>query len=571
MLDFSFIKNKINLITRRTLVLLAVAGAIATAIAVLSEYLPSFTRMTMYESIPAFSSNQIGIIIEDKPIASEHPPIIFDNEILLPVGFVKDNIDEYIFWDEVQKTLIITNENKVIKMKTDDLTFYMNGKPIKINIPVKLYGDVPYVSITLLKDFYNLDIKYVHETTVVIIDYKDRQHTLANIKSDNAWVRQAATIKSPWLCELQKGKEVYKYGEFNDWTYIRTDLGYLGYVRTIELENIRVQEPVKVEPVPVTIPAIAGKKINLLWKQVFSADSINIKTQTKKPGVNVVSPTWFHIKDAQGTIKNTADRKYVQWAHQNGYKVWALVANPFTDKEATHLALSNSETREKIIRELLMYANLYQLDGINVDFESLDPKTGPYFIQFLRELAPYMKAQGLVLSVDIYVPTAYTAFYNRKEIAKIADYVCVMTYDEHWSTSPVAGSVASADWVEAGVQRTLQEVPKEKLVMGLPFYTRVWAVKDGVLQPKPKAVSMQTAQDLIKQNNATVTWLNDDKQYLAQYTIDGVIYSIWVEDENSIKAKLDIMNKYNLAGVASWKEGMEKDSIWNLIKAELEK
>jgi len=536
---------------------------------IINNYIPNFNNVSLYETVPAFEMNEIGVVIEDEYISLDNPVTFYNNEILVPVELIKNHIDKHIFWDKTENVLTITTQDKVIRMKSEDLTSYVNNKPVSLDMPVKMFSDVPYIPISEYADLYNIDVNYIAESKLLVIDYRDRNHKVGKISRNKTYIRHAATIKSPWIDKLNKNEKVYVYNKYNNFIYVRSEKGFLGYIKSSDIIGIHEEQN---ENVMSIINTNEGKwtpakgKISMIWRQVFKPENSDLSKFAKQDGVEVLSPTWFKIINESGDIKNIADKRYVKWAHKNGYEVWPLIANPFSDKKMTHTVLSNTNTREKIIQQILTYAALYDLDGINIDFESIAPETGEYYIQFLRELAPYMNAQGLVLSVDVYMPSRWTTFYNRTELSKIADYICVMAYDQHWSTSPVSGSVAAADWVEAGIQKTLIEVPKEKIIMGVPFYTRLWTEKDGVLVDKPKAIGMDTAKQLLTENKAMITWLPDAKQYYGEYIKDGLTHKIWVEDEKSIAEKLNIVNKYNLAGAAFWKSGMETDGIWKVVK-----
>jgi spore germination protein YaaH len=221
----------------------------------------------------------------------------------------------------------------------------------------------------------------------------------------------------------------------------------------------------------------------------------------------------------------------------------------------------------------------YDLDGINLDFEELSGSVGDAYIQFVRELSLKCKANGIILSVDNYVPSEYTTFYNRSEQAVFADYVIVMAYDEHYAGSD-EGSVSSIGFVTSGVENTLKEVPANQIILGLPFYTRVW-------QETPKdtdgddvesasddyvpytltstAVGMNEADTLVTENGAQKEWNDECGQYYAEYTAGGDTFKIWLEEETSLEEKLKVMQANSLAGVSFWKLGLERETAWDVI------
>ncbi len=313
-----------------------------------------------------------------------------------------------------------------------------------------------------------------------------------------------------------------------------------------------------------------SSKINLVWQYMHSSTP-NMTGSPAIEGLNVISPTWFTLSSGSGDIKSIADANYSKWAKGRGYKLWALVTNDF-DKEMTSQMLNNSAARKKAIDALLLYAEWFQLDGINVDFENMYIKDKNVFTQFVKELYQRATVKNLIISVDVTVIAAnsnWSECYDRAELAKVSDYIMLMAYDQYWAGSSISGSVAQITWVEQNLIKVLKEVPKEKLILGLPFYTRIWKEVYSPVEKKTlvtsKAVSMETAEQAIAENKAAKVWDEKSGQYYASYTKDGAVYKIWLEDERSIKLKTELANKYNLAGIASWRLGFERPVIWKVI------
>ena len=316
-----------------------------------------------------------------------------------------------------------------------------------------------------------------------------------------------------------------------------------------------------------------SEKINLAW-QYLSQSTPDMSNVSKLAGLNVVSPTWFSLSSGSGDIDSIADVRYSNWAHKNDYQVWALVTNDF-NKDMTSEMLANPASREIAENTLIQYAKDYKLDGINLDFENMYIKDKDLFTQFVKELYQKTKLMGITLSVDVTViakNSNWSESYDRKALAKVSDYIALMAYDQYWAGSPVSGSVSQLKWVEDNLKPVLLEVPKEKLLLGMPFYTRVWKEEynaNNKLVVTSKAVSMEYAEQLVAENNAAKTWDAVSGQYYATYQKDRATYKLWLEDENSIKLRVELANKYNLAGVASWKLGFEKSKIWDVIAAAL--
>ena len=306
----------------------------------------------------------------------------------------------------------------------------------------------------------------------------------------------------------------------------------------------------------------------MVWHQVTSreANAAFDEDMANVSGVNVVSPTWFSIANNKGDIKSYTSKSYVQKAHDRGMEVWGLIDN-FDDNVSTLKVLSSSSARARMIKQLMTAAGNCGLDGINVDFESMTEETILHFLEFLRELSIECRSRGLVLSVDNPPPQNYTTYYNRREQASVADYIVIMGYDEHYNGSQEPGSVASLPWVTEGIEDTLKEVPAEKVIHGIPFYTRLWRTAAGIVSSE--AISMPQAEEVIKVHNVETYWNKEVHQNYGKYEDGNDVYEIWLEDADSIAEKVQLVPKYQLAGVAAWKLGFEDSSIWKVISKNL--
>ncbi len=319
----------------------------------------------------------------------------------------------------------------------------------------------------------------------------------------------------------------------------------------------------------------AGGPIRLVWQNFFD-EEINFAKQPKIPGITVVSPCWFMIADAAGRIapspKAEPTRSYVDEAHAKGYQVWALVTNADFDPEVTGDFLRSEAGRKAAVENLVKTAEIYDLDGINLDFEDINLADRDELTRFVEETAAAVRRHGLILSVDVTFPGGsenWSQCYDRAALGKAADYVAVMAYDEHGHYSPVAGSVASFDWVEAGLIATLEEVPPEKLLLGMPLYMRLWEEEGGQLV-KARTLTMAEAERLLAEKKLRRTWLSDAAQYYFEYHAGDRLYRVWQEDARSLAQKAALVSRYDLAGAAFWRRGHETMDVWPVVMAVLD-
>ena len=386
-----------------------------------------------------------------------------------------------------------------------------------------------------------------------------------------AQVRCLAGIKSPILTTVDKGSTMYvleEEEEIEEWTRVLTKDGYIGYVRDKQISAVSqevTEEPEYTEPVYSSITK--DHTINLSWHQVTNMDAneniYRVLANTK--GLTTVSPTWFRLKDNDGGIESLASQEYVNYCHQNGVEVWGLVEDiTYKDTILDYEIFTKTASRQKLVNNLIAQAIQYGLDGLNLDMEFINADSARGYLQFIRELSIMCRLNGIVLSVDNYVPAEYNKFYDRAEQGVFADYVIIMGYDETPRNAEAAGSVASLGFVEKGIRDTLLEVPKEKVINAMPFYTRFWKTDENG-EVTSEALGMDSATQRAANNSVEPVWDETTGQYYIELEYEGSIYQMWLEEERSIEEKLKLIKQYELAGVASWRLGYERASIWDII------
>lgn len=528
--------------------------------------------------IPVFEEGKLNLVIEDEYITSPHSLKIADGEILLDFDTVKKYFDPSVKWEENSEKVIISTKGRTIKMKTKSLTSFVNDSPLSLNIPVIQEDGVVYIPIEFLNDFYGIKVTHIEENKVVIIDYKTDFVQAANVIEPGAVLRNGRDVKHPVLRKFDDTKEDYEnemriFEEYDKWYKVRTWDGVVGFI-----EKRYVVAKIVTESIPgekdreaadealdaESFSEVENGKINLVWDMVYTRRS-NPSSVPDMKGLDVISPTWFQVQNSKGDLMNRAYSSYEKWAHEKGYKVWALLSNDFQDSEMTSKFLKDDKAMENFTKQILAYASLYNLDGINIDFENFYQWDRDLFTRFVEIITPKLKEQGLVVSVDVNdIPC-----YDKKALGQIVDYVMYMSYDQHWRTSPVAGSVAQVTWQERILKRVLEEegVPKEKLLLGLPYYTRLWEEKteNGAMCLSSVALTMEEAKKTIAENDAETVWDEESGQFYAEYQKENSRFRIWLEDENSINIKSSLVHKYNLAGVCAWSRNFVSDNIWDVL------
>ena len=546
------------------IVLVAIAGIVTGFI---KKYTPSDARMDLADYYHT-NEDEAALILQDT--ISEAKGKIVDGEAYLPYSVITKELGGRFYWDKESQRMLYTTTTDTLEIKPEDTAYTIAGQSKQQDyVIVKEIGEEFYIALDFAEQYMPIQGEVYNEPNRIVLSYKWEEINTVSVSKDTE-VRYQGGIKSPILSEVKKGDTLVLLEEMENWSRVMTSDGIDGYVEKKNLGKPQNTELSYTGEYKEDYSSLTrDHKINLAWHQVTSeeANAALGETIQNMTGVNVISPTWFSITANEGTISSLASADYVNEAHNRGMEVWGLIDN-FNSDVSTLETLSTRSSREHIIQKLLEEAKRVGLDGINVDFEALTEEEAPHFIQFVRELSVVCRANNLVLSVDNPVPQ-FTGFYNRKEQGIVADYVIIMGYDEHTTGSEEAGSVASLPFVKEGIEKTLQEVPKEKVINGIPFYTRLWTESNnGTLSSE--VMTMDQAIQYVQENGIEVYWEKETAQNYGELVTDSGTQKIWIEDEQSIEEKMKLIEQYGLAGVASWKLGFERADVWSVISQYLQ-
>lgn len=550
------------------LLLIIVVSAVGMITSLIKKYTPSDVRMELedYYQIPL--EDEVVLILQDS--VSETRGRLSEGVVYLPYQTVTETLGGRFYWDQASQKMLYTTPDEILEIIPGSSTYLSKGQEIQKEYEiVQEIKDEYYIALDFLEEHMKIQAKTYENPVRTVLTYKWKTIKTVAAEEDTV-VRYQGGIKSPILTDVKKGDALTVLEEMENWSRVMTADGIDGYVEKKYISKPQEAELVYEGNYEENYTSLTRDyKINLAWHQVTSEAANETFEDAVKDakGVNVISPTWFSVTGNEGTISSLASADYVNKAHAKGMEVWGLIDN-FSENISTLETLSNRVSRGHIIQKLLEEAKRVGLDGINVDFEALKEEEVPHFIQFLRELSITCRANNLVLSIDDPVPQ-YTSFYNRKEQGIIGDYVIIMGYDEHTIGSEKAGSVASLPFVEEGIRLTLEEVPKEKVINGIPFYTRLWTeANNGTVSSK--VFGMDEADQYVSEKGMDIYWNNDVSQNYGELQTENGIEKIWLEDEESLEAKMQLVEKYELAGSAAWKLGFERADVWAVISKYLQ-
>ncbi len=545
------------------------------------------------------SEDEIAVVINNEVIRehdgteasseeTEVPPAgkTYDGQYYIEYSVVRNKINKRFYWDPNENVLLYTlpDGNVTVEVGSNEYTDVNEQKSADYTI-LKTEGRTAYIALPFIQQYTNMEYEVYDEPTRAVITSEWGEIQTAEIRRDTQ-VRYRGGVKSPILTEIAKNDKVTVLEDENDWMKVGTSDGFIGYVKTSTLRNIAPETTSREFEEPVYSNISKGYTINMAWHNVSNGDANNyvLETIAGTKGLTTIAPTWYNLADTDGNISSLADSDYVNYAHQSNLEVWAVLRDfhgGINSYEETYEVLSYTSKRTRVINQVIASAIETGVDGINLDFELISTECGEHYIQFVRELSVRCRQNGLVLSIDNYVPQPYNAHYDIEEQGVVADYVVIMGYDEHTDGSYEAGSVASIGYLENGISDALESVSADKLIAGVPFFTRLWfetpkteeelAEEEGTEAASypnkvtSTAYSMDAAAAVVDAAGADLQWDEETKQNYAQWEADGGTYKIWLEDAQSLEEKLKVISANNLAGVAEWSLGMENSGVWDLI------
>lgn len=560
-------KKKVTIV----LIILAILGIFVSAgVIVYKKFAPSTIQRPMSEQYKLGAEESL-IILNGKPV--EEKGRLINGNIYVPVSVATSQMNERIYWDAKEDILSLATVGGLVSVSAADSLRYTAGKEnLEMAFQI-LYqdGEETYVAMNFVSQYSRINYTWAENPNRIIVQADFAQTNTFATLADDVRLRVGPNKKYDYLLQLTKGQEVLVDTDVspeNEYQRILTLDGIEGYVPEEYLTEKTEKTWQTDKEEEIFEQTASGGSVCLGWHQMTGVvGSADFEARVAQAGsLNVISPTWFALSDNKGNFTSLASEDYVNAAHAKGMKVWGLV-NDFDKKISLKKILGRTSIRTNLINNLVTTAMKYNLDGINIDFEKITEESAPAYLEFLRELVLQCHANNITVSVDDYLPTESSAFYNWAEQGRVVDYVIFMAYDEHYAGSKKSGSVSSLPFVEGGVDLGLQYIPKERVVVALPFYTRLWkeTKNKGKKEVTSGAYGMSAAESVLQSNGVTSEWDEATAQYYAEFKSEGSTYKIWLEEETSLEKKLEAVFQRQVAGVAFWKLGFERPVTWTTI------
>jgi spore germination protein YaaH len=531
--------------------------------------------------IELFEKNSFNLIVDDKLYKDIDEFYQKDGDIWLSIETIEKYINQDIFIDKREKLVIVTTNSELIIFEIGSKVAIINDKKIILQNEVfEMNGEI-YCPLKFLSGYYGVNIKFLEANKVIIIDDENLQKTYSKITEKNVKIRRFPSTQEPIVYSTKKGESldvrIFEDSILGDWVKIRTESGVIGYVKIKDLHSEwEFKNQVIKEDYNEGEFSSENQKKSTKLITTWQMDYYKQVKFEKTKGLDVILPTWYKLKNSEGELIDGAHKDFVDDYHADGVEVFALVANNYGEKEQTSSFLNSSKARHIFLRNVKKSVLNNDIDGINLDFENLYVEDRIVLMQFIKEMVAYFNKDNIKTSVDIPVPDGWDRAYNTDVamlLGKKVDYVMMMAYDQRWSGSEVAGSISEVSWAEDQIVKALKHIPKEKLLLGIPFYTRLWKEQKNTsnyyVVESSRIYTINETISFLKKKDLEYTWDEKAGQFIGSYKDDEYLYRIWLEDLTSIDLRTSLILKYDIAGVVSWSKSFEPNSVWELINENL--
>lgn len=551
------------------LVLIILIAGIAVGSFLVEKYSYSKEKADLNEYFQV-SGDRMAIVLQDDML--EEKAVLKNGICYFDLATIHQYLNEIFYVDRAENLLLYTTATEIIQSDLGGSTYNdASGNQDAGYVISFVENDTVYIAAEFVKRYTNFSYDIYDMHIQIYNEWGTRQ--VAEIKK-NTQIRLKGGIKSPILSEVKAGDTVELLERMETWSRVKSQDSIIGYVENKFLinENTVSETPVTDYTAPDYTSIAMDGKVSLGWHSIggtggnATLDSMIAGTK----GMNVIAPTWFSMNDNEGGFRSFASSDYVARAHSLGLKVWGVLDN-FNYKNETgtdvdsFAVLSSTARRQRLAQGIADAAVSLGLDGINIDFEQLGADCGEHFVQFLRELSILCRSNNLVLSIDNYVPFNFNEYYRLDIQGQIADYVIIMGYDEHWHGSGNPGSVASINYVSNGISKTVEKVPAKKVINALPFYTIVWTTEGTTVTDE--YLTIARTPEFLSSLGMQPVWDEETCQNYLEWTEGNKLRNVWLEDAESIRVKLNVMNTNNIGGVAVWRLGYGNQAVWELINA----
>jgi len=519
-------------------------------------------------------TSQVHILSGDKYSSVDYPDQLLDitradGPVYGQLDILEATMGLYSDYDVEEQIISIVRLDQHMVIDLVEKTIKNGDKEYTLEDQVHVIDEDVWLALDYFEDLFQIEVRKNEDETQFVIKDKTIDYKQSEIASKSDLLMIDNGEWKP-ISQVEKKTAVIVLSQTDEYVEVYTDDFQHGYVIENALAEI---ESITVDYLPYkTSYQQEQKNVFLAWDQNYQKNPTE-EVYGSIDHVNVLSPTWLTYKNSKGDLSNRISSAYIEWAQNENIDVWVLVTNDF-DPDRTRDLIYNYSTRKRAIDNLINALEKHPIKGLNIDFENIYKEDKNKLVQFVAELTAECHKRNIDVSMDVTMMGGsdnWSKCYDREKLGNIADYLVIMAYDQHWASSPVSGTVAGINWVEDGLNAFLEIVPRDKIILGLPLYTRVWRETPSTqvvnaMSVKSKAITMAASQRIIDEKELTPIWDEASGQYYVAYIEDETLYKIWHEDFKSLKLKAALVEKYNLGGAAVWRRGYEAVGTWDVIE-----
>jgi len=502
------------------------------------------------------------VTVDDQVIPSGMTYLEHEGRLFLDIRIVQGWLDEGAYVSPSGERLYLKFDALGFKSGDPATDIFLSKSLETLSLPIYAVEDQNYVELEALSRLFRM--YWTRNLETGIINIVTHRAEVVNVKVAK---KTFATLDGVKTFEIMTNENL---------TAVKSDDGHLSVVhpdgRIGLIDASAVSSILEADVLPqVAAPGdrIVLERIIAAWDQVHRYDhNFNFNAADGSGVGNVIMPTWFDL-NVDGIVLNLTDMAYVLSAQEAGWQVWGLYANHFSPAWTSEMLRSEALT-DRTIAHVVAYSVAFGLDGINIDFENMYLKDQDLFTAYVEKLSDALKRVGKWVSVDVTVPEGsdqWSKVYDREALSGAVDYMFLMAYDEHWASSSKAGSVASRDWVVTGIEKSLALIPREKLILGMPLYTRIWEESGASKKVSSSTLSYLRSEEWLMNKNLTPVYDPKTGQNFVEYLAGASKFKVWLEDETSLTMRLDLMEQYKLPGLGLWSVDFASEEVWEIIKS----
>lgn len=325
-------------------------------------------------------------------------------------------------------------------------------------------------------------------------------------------------------------------------------------------------------PNPSQTPEPLKFKVSIpYWDQEKAANSFRENVNK----VGYISLFWYFM-DEEGDINKyryaKEDTALIDFAHKNNVLVEVVITNlpekGGWDTRRVEKVIRDDGLRRGHIEAIVAITERLGIDGVDIDYEQLDPTLKDDFSKFMRELGLALDARGKYLGVALH-PKSNDGIGRENgslaqdwvELSRAVDNMYIMAFGEHWDEGE-AGPVASLPWVERVINYAQElGIDKRKLFLTIPLYGYSWKSES---DETAKGLTYTDVRALLAKYGVNEEWDEGALSPHFHYE-DGEEYEVWYENGRSVEEKIRLAQKAGFGGVSFWRLGGEDNAIWKAI------